>query len=553
MEEEEEEEEEEEILYQEKKGKRKVIMKLEQTVSKRTRNFHHGSSSSSFCDICVDGVKSNNELFTIQSCTHSFCKNCIKKYVAAYLMECRYVTAKYIKCPYLSCQGVLEPPDCVDVVPQELLDRWETALCEGLLLANYKNYFSPYIDGQSLIVYHGKEVVVMVQCPFCRRMFRAQSRIAWHGGITDCKKYKIRSNGVKDYWERTLESIVAWKTKWCICPNCCYFLARVDHDNYMLCRCGHESCYSCSEEWNQNHKCYIEVLTHHECENLLAFARGSNSFLPLAQEEETSSTLEEVQELEFWTDMKLLFQPPTLPSPSINMDASMEKREVTADEIQAVELFMSELKDKKLSELIEGGNMEHLEHCLKVITLARNPPAHLAKPANELSPQLPELVNRLHVAKSSLSESERAIDAQKARFVAVGIAIQEWETLVEKERIIAEDLTATEATVQSLMAEVEMEKERLNLLRAQKKQLMVYGTKLKKAIQANLHVEQSAKFNKKEAEVRLDRVEQEWSEIIGKFIVPSEVRDRKFEASPASHAPTTLSLSSAQVLASANF
>ncbi|GAB4843636.1 hypothetical protein Ancab_013601 [Ancistrocladus abbreviatus] len=80
-----------------------------------------------------------------------------------------------------------------------------------------------------------KEVEVMVQCPFCHRMFRAKSRIAWHREITDCKKFKMRlDRGRNSYWERKLKHAVAGKTRLRRFPNCMYFVARFPDDKFIV-------------------------------------------------------------------------------------------------------------------------------------------------------------------------------------------------------------------------------------------------------------------------------------------------------------------------------
>ncbi|KAL2478981.1 E3 ubiquitin-protein ligase [Forsythia ovata] len=58
-----------------------------------------GESSRRFCDICI-GSKESDEMFTIPSCSHLFCVDCICRHVRITIKE-----TSVVKCPGLDCKS----------------------------------------------------------------------------------------------------------------------------------------------------------------------------------------------------------------------------------------------------------------------------------------------------------------------------------------------------------------------------------------------------------------------------------------------------------------
>ena len=191
-----------------------------------------GQSSQSFsqtlCTICMDG-KLTGEMFTNNSCTHSFCAGCISQYVATKLQD----NISSVKCPDPKCRGLLEPQCCRGIIPQEVFDRWENALCESLILGSQK-FYCPYKDCSAMLVDDGGEVVTASECPDCRRLFCAQCRVSWHAGI-ECSEFQ---NINKD--EREREDIMvmelAKKKNWRRCPHCKFYVDKVQGCLHIACR-----------------------------------------------------------------------------------------------------------------------------------------------------------------------------------------------------------------------------------------------------------------------------------------------------------------------------
>ncbi|XP_057452976.1 uncharacterized protein LOC130744831 [Lotus japonicus] len=91
--------------------------------------------------------------------------------------------------------GVLEPHQCRSIIPEEVFDRWENVLCDNLVLVSQK-FYCPFKDCSAMLVNDDEgEVVTSSECPHCNRLFCAQCKVPWHGGI-DCNGFGNLKEGV---------------------------------------------------------------------------------------------------------------------------------------------------------------------------------------------------------------------------------------------------------------------------------------------------------------------------------------------------------------------
>ncbi|KAF7120754.1 hypothetical protein RHSIM_Rhsim13G0104900 [Rhododendron simsii] len=83
-------------------------------------------------------AKRTSEMFTNTTCSHPFCLDCYSKQVAVKFQD----NISTVKCLDLNCQGDLHlnPEFCHQILPQQLLDRWENALCKSLIIGSDKVY-----------------------------------------------------------------------------------------------------------------------------------------------------------------------------------------------------------------------------------------------------------------------------------------------------------------------------------------------------------------------------------------------------------------------------
>ncbi|KAI3912883.1 hypothetical protein MKW98_012825 [Papaver atlanticum] len=203
------------------------------------------STENSFCEICMETKPTSEMRKSTIKCSHVYCSDCITKHIAAKIQD----NITQITCPEFNCKQTLEPNLCRDIIPAQVFDRWENALCESLILASQKIY-CPFKDCSVMLVNDDDGVIIREsECPHCRRLFCAQCKVPWHSDL-DCNEYQdMKRGGLEDM----LLIKLAEKKKWRRCPRCKYYVEKKDGCLHITCRCKYEFCYSCGVLWNQSH------------------------------------------------------------------------------------------------------------------------------------------------------------------------------------------------------------------------------------------------------------------------------------------------------------
>ncbi|CAI9267635.1 unnamed protein product [Lactuca saligna] len=112
------------------------------------------------CGICLDS-KALPEIFSnAKVCGHLFCSACISQYVSVKIKE----NIAKVKCPDPMCKGLIGPEVCRDIVPKEVLERWEDALCESMIMATQK-FYCPFKDCSAMLVDDGGVAVTSALMP----------------------------------------------------------------------------------------------------------------------------------------------------------------------------------------------------------------------------------------------------------------------------------------------------------------------------------------------------------------------------------------------------
>jgi E3 ubiquitin-protein ligase RNF144 len=206
---------------------------IQALISPPTPNPEAGesSSSSSFCDICVER-KDDHQMFRNESCLHSFCSDCIGKHVSTKIQ----LGITTVSCPGLECRAVLKLDACRTMLPKDVMERWDEALCRALI-ASEMMFYCPFKDCSGMLV-NGKEegevVIRESECPFCHRLFCAQCCVPWHPGI-ECEEFQRINENEREREDLMLREL-ARGNKWRRCPNCKYYVERTEGCLHMTCR-----------------------------------------------------------------------------------------------------------------------------------------------------------------------------------------------------------------------------------------------------------------------------------------------------------------------------
>ncbi|XP_014521574.1 probable E3 ubiquitin-protein ligase ARI10 [Vigna radiata var. radiata] len=205
------------------------------------------TSHGKYCGICMD-AKPGEEMFRNQNCSHLYCVDCIGGHVAAKIQE----NISMVKCPEPKCKEVIEPENCRSIIPKEVLDRWENALCENVVLESQK-FYCPYKDCSAMMICDEGEVVTISECPHCNRLFCAQCKVSWHAGL-DCSEFNALKHDERGR-EDLLVLDLAKNKSWRRCPKCRFYVEKNEGCSHISCRCGKEFCYACGSSWSQSHAC----------------------------------------------------------------------------------------------------------------------------------------------------------------------------------------------------------------------------------------------------------------------------------------------------------
>ncbi|PHU19019.1 hypothetical protein BC332_10170 [Capsicum chinense] len=154
--------------------------------------------------------------------SHSYCKNCIAKYISSKLQE----NISRILCPVTACNGELEPQSCGSILPYDVFVKWGDAFCESMILVSEK-FYCPFKDCSALLIDEcaGENMVIdQSECPDCRKLFCAKCKVPWHSGFV-CEKFDKLNND-----EREVEGLQLMKLAksqgWQRCPSCMMYVEK---------------------------------------------------------------------------------------------------------------------------------------------------------------------------------------------------------------------------------------------------------------------------------------------------------------------------------------
>nr|XP_028964282.1 uncharacterized protein LOC103444043 isoform X1 [Malus domestica] len=204
-------------------------------------------STQILCEICVEMIEVD-EMFQNEGCVHSFCSDCITKHVASKIQANIHI----VSCPGLDCRAVLELDACMPILPKEVIERWNDALCEAMVLGAQRLY-CPFSDCSTVLMIdnEGEEAVRVSECPICHRLFCARCQVPWHPGV-DCEEYRRLNEDERGRADLMVKELAKQK-KWKRCPRCKYYVEKTQGCLHITCRCQYQFCYGCGAEWTSTH------------------------------------------------------------------------------------------------------------------------------------------------------------------------------------------------------------------------------------------------------------------------------------------------------------
>ncbi|KAG2294744.1 hypothetical protein Bca52824_041413 [Brassica carinata] len=137
---------------------------------------------------------------------------------------------------------IREPYTCRDIIPGDVFERWDKALCESVILSAEKVY-CPFEDCSAMMVVddddQGGDEVAETECPSCHRLFCARCEVKWHAGIR-CEEFQRSGNTRKKKRSSDEEDAMliqmAKKKEWRRCPSCKFYVEKIDGCVHMRCR-----------------------------------------------------------------------------------------------------------------------------------------------------------------------------------------------------------------------------------------------------------------------------------------------------------------------------
>ncbi|XP_047312659.1 E3 ubiquitin-protein ligase RSL1-like [Impatiens glandulifera] len=163
------------------------------------------------CNICHEPTLPYERKFKNKHiCDHTFCKDCINKYVQVKVNE--HNVAK-IKCPSLCCDFNLDPLSCSLILPAKIFEKWCDFLCQDAILG-VDHCYCPNKECSALIMNECGGKVKRSVCPNCKQLLCFNCKISWHDGFSCEESGVIRD--AEDVAFKVLEKVNNWKR----CPKC---------------------------------------------------------------------------------------------------------------------------------------------------------------------------------------------------------------------------------------------------------------------------------------------------------------------------------------------
>ncbi|XP_047327082.1 E3 ubiquitin-protein ligase RSL1 [Impatiens glandulifera] len=198
------------------------------------------------CSICCEEIPSQM-MFTI-TCSHKFCTHCMKTYVDDNIQSGQLP----IRCPQLRCKHYISSMECGSFLTVDSFESLKKAFADANIQDD-DNFYCPYEDCSALFGFH--EYLLKdtrfssqadnnyLECPDCCRAICIECRLPWHSSMT-CEELQNLTTVTSDN-----DNSISRDRRWRRCQECLQVIEHNHGSYHITCRCGHEFCYSCGDEY----------------------------------------------------------------------------------------------------------------------------------------------------------------------------------------------------------------------------------------------------------------------------------------------------------------
>lgn len=204
------------------------------------------------CKICLEDIDVTR-IISGHGCQHGYCFSCMKKHV-----EIKLFQGSLPKCPHEGCESELNIDRCKSFLTPKLISLMCLRIKEASIPVTERVY-CPYpkcsalTSKRKVLEYTNKSSVGILQscarkCKKCNLYFCIDCKVPMHSGIS-CNEYK-RLNPYPSSEDEKLKSL-AMMNQWRQCVKCNHMVELAKGCYHIICRCGHEFCYTCGAEFKQ--------------------------------------------------------------------------------------------------------------------------------------------------------------------------------------------------------------------------------------------------------------------------------------------------------------
>ncbi|CAB4282892.1 unnamed protein product [Prunus armeniaca] len=202
-------------------------------------------------------------MFSIGTCHHKYCLSCMKHHVKVQLQS-----GIVAQCPHKDCKCEVNTETCKKLLSPELADIMIERIKESSIPVTEKVYCTfprcSALMSKQEVLEHTKTSFAGEggrKCMKCHQYFCINCRVPWH---YDMSCYDYQRSETYSRSEDQLVKSLAMKKLWRQCSKCKHMVELDSGCYHIICRCGHQFCYTCGAEWkNKRATCSCPLWDEH--------------------------------------------------------------------------------------------------------------------------------------------------------------------------------------------------------------------------------------------------------------------------------------------------